>query len=292
MMQMTPEDNNDDERRVIILRPRRLAILLALFLHPTHGLLAAQFYSCWVPALLCMLLALSIASLSRGCRMVKEYMPRVENVVSSIGGDLVPISFGEGRIFFGGKLSYPYSRCEEGWQIDVAKPNEEAAVPAKKVAHQGLVISNKSVLYWLEIEGRGTISRPLLNEKQMARLSNSMQNSGASQLDMEGLKSMVAMCMALCVPVVAFYVFLTMLLSMLITFLMFWVSMLLFRSETRKSKWTTFVLIMNSLVPPTVVASFWYCFVPLSFDFSHVFLLAALAYLLLIFFEARRKVEE
>ncbi len=276
---------------MIILRPRRIAILLALFFHPTHGLLAAQFYSCWVPALVCILLAMGAASLGRGCRMVKEYTPRVQNVVSSIGGDLVPISFGEGRIFFGGKISYPYSRCEEGWQIDVARPGEEAAVPAKKAAPQGLVLSNKSVLYWLELEGRGTISRPLLNEKQMARLSNSMQNSGTSQLDMDELKSMVAMCMALCVPVVACYVFLTMLLSMLITLLMFWVAMLLFRTETRKSKWTTFVLIMNSLMPPTLVASFWYCFVPLSFDFSHVFLLAALAYLLLIFFEARRKAE-
>ncbi|MBQ7179160.1 MAG: hypothetical protein IJS08_17220 [Victivallales bacterium] len=288
---MIPDDNKDDERRVIILRPRRLAILAALFLHPTHGLLAAQFYSCWVPALICILLALGVASLGRGCRMVKEFTPRVENVVSSVGGDLVPISFGEGRIFFGGKVSYPYTRCEEGWQIDVAKFGEEAAVPAKKVAHQGLVLANSSVLYWLELEGNRTISRPLLNEKQMARLSNSMQNSGASQLDMEGLKSMVAMCMVLCVPVVACYVFLTMMLSMLITFLMFWIAMLLFRSETRKSKWTTFVLIMNCLMPPTLVASFWYCFVPLSFDFSHVFLLAALAYLLLIFFEARRKAE-
>ena len=148
---------------MLILRPRRIAILLALFFHPTHGLLAAQFYSCWVPALVCILLAMGAASFGRGCRMVKEYTPRVQNVVSSIGGDLVPISFGEGRIFFGGKISYPYSRCEEGWQIDVARPGEEAAVPAKKAAHQGLVLSNKSVLYWLELEGRGTISRPLLN---------------------------------------------------------------------------------------------------------------------------------
>ena len=290
-MQMIPDDNKEDERKVIILRPRRLAILAALFLHPTHGLLAAQFYSCWVPALICILLALGVASLGRGCRMVKEFTPRVENVVSAVGGDLVPITFGEGRILFGGKLSYPYSRCEEGWQIDVAKPGEEAAVPAKKVAHQGLVLANSSVLYWLELEGNRTISRPLLNEKQMARLSNSMQNSGTSQLDMEGLKSMVAVCAVLCVPVVACYVFLTMAISMLVTFLMFWLAMLLFRAETRKSKWTTFVLIMNCLMPPTMVASFWYCFVPLSFDFSHVFLLAALAYLLLIFFEARRKAE-
>ena len=288
---MIPDDNKDEERKMIILRPRRLAILAALFLHPTHGLLAAQFYSCWVPAFVCILLALGVASLGRGCRMVKDIAPRIEKVVSSVGGDLVPISFGEGKIFFGGKLSYPYSRCEEGWQIDVTRMGEEAAVPAKKVAHQGLVLSNKSVLYWLEFEGRGTISRPLLNEKQMARLSNSMQNSGASQLDLEGLKSMVTMCAVLCVPVVACYVLLTMLLSMLITFLMFWLAMLLFRAETRKSKWTTFVLIMNCLMPPTLVASFWYCFVPLSFDFSHVFLLAALAYLLLIFFEARRKAE-
>ena len=292
-MQMTPEDNNDEESKVIILRPRRFAILLALFTHPTQGLLAAQFYSCWMPALLCILLALGIASFSRGCRMLKEEIaPRVENIVSTVGKDVVPISFVDGRMQFPETLEYPYSRCEEGWQIDIVSPETEAAIPVKKTAAHGIVFSERSVLYWQNLEDRKTISTPLLNEKQMARLSKAMQDSGMPQLDMEGLKSSAAMCCTICVPMFVIFDFLGLFFTMLITSLMFWVAMLLFRAEARKSKWTTFVLIMNCMLPPTLVASFWYCFVPLSFDFSHIFLLAALAYLLLIFFGARRKVEE
>ena len=289
---MIPEDKEDERRQVIILRPRRLAILLALFLRPAHGLLAAQFHSCWVPSLLCILVALSFASLMRGCRMVKEFTPKVENVVSAVGKDVAPVSFADGKLLFSEKLEYPYSYCGEGWQINIVPPDSDVALPAKKEAAQGLVFSANKILYWLDYEGKRTISKILLNEKQMARLASSMQESGSAQLDVDGLSSLVALCMMICIPIVSFYVFLLLFFTLTVTFLMFLVAMLLVRREARASMHNTFVLIVNCLMPPVLLSSFWYCFVPLSYDFSHIFLLAALAYLLLIFFESRRKVEE
>ena len=291
-MQMTPEDNNDSHPRWFVLRPRRIAMLFALFVRPAHGLLAMQFYSCWVPALLCIVLALGIVSLQRAYRMVMEAMPRVVRIVDGVAADVAPISLKDGKLHFSDKLQYPYTNCMDDWQTDIVAPGEQPLVPAKRDAAQGLVVSDTQVLYWFNYEGSRILQRTMFDERRMSSFADSMTRSGNEVLNAEDLKTGAELCCMLAIPFVGVYVFMGLFSILLVTFFMFLAAMLLIRPEARHSLRNTGVLIVNCLLPPTVLSCFWYAFVPMSFDFSHIFLLAALAYLLLIFIESRRKTEE
>ena len=267
-------------------------MLMALFVRPAHGLLAMQFYSCWVPALLCIVLALGIVSLQRAYRMVSEITPRVVRIVESVAADVAPISFKDGKMRFAEKLQYPYTNCLEDWQTDIVAPGAQPIVPAKRDATQGLVLSDTRVLYWFNYDGSKILQRTMFDERKMGGFADSMTRSGNAVLNAEDLRTGAELCCLMSVPIVGVYVFMGLFGTLFVTFFMFLAAMLLIRPEARHSLRNTFVLIVNCLLPPTVLSCFWYAFVPMSFDFSHIFLLAALAYLLLIFFEARRKVEE
>ncbi len=273
----------------IVLRPRRMAMLFALFVRPSHGLLAMQFYKCWVPALLCILVLLGMASCRRAFKYVSDVaIPKVDGIMSAVAPDVTPMKFSDNGIEYPEKLKLPYSRAVSGWQIDIVKDKNGLTPPESSGAMHGIVVSEKSVFYWMTGKDGKSFGRNVMDEKQLDSMIRVMQKNYPEGLDEAGMKEFASMLCMIAVPAVSMFTFASIAGMVLVTFLMFVAALMFLRPEARHNVSGTLVMVVNCLLPPTLISTFWSFFVPLSFDYSHIFLLASCAYLLLVFIGARK----
>ncbi len=260
-------------------------MLLSLFLWPSGGIVTAQLYRIWVPAVVFIILAVGTASLIRASSIGRP-LAKIHEDVRAVNAKIAPVRIEGGRLFWNEGLADGYSADVNGWLVSFSESFPEHMV-AESSGSRGIAILHDSVLFWMKEQNAGGVrTETLLDSRKIRRLAEGNGQEGA--YDRDALDRLAAAACVMAVPAWAIFSFLYFSWSIVFCMFIFCLSSLFMRRDVGRSKSELVVACINLSVPPVLVSLAWFAGAPASWSFENIYFISFILYVLYVFKDARR----